>query len=107
MKLGKCKEIIGISLTNFFQPAEIDKYFSNYNYSRLCGRYLIKKSLLDFFKSSNYLDIGVLNDEKGKPILSFQGELLEEMKKKGVKKVLCSISHSRNWVASMVIIDLP
>jgi len=106
MKLDECKEIISESLATIFQPIEMDKYFSKYNYSRLCGRYLIKKSLLDYFKSFNYLDIGVLNDEKGRPVISIKGELLKQIKETGVKKVLCSISHSRNWVASMVVIDL-
>ncbi len=97
---------MGISLTDIFQPIEIEKYFSANNYRRLCGRYLIKKSILDYFKTSNYLDIGILNDEKGRPVVSFRGELLKIIEKTDVKKVLCSISHSRNWVASMVVIDL-
>jgi phosphopantetheinyl transferase (holo-ACP synthase) len=106
IRLGECKEIISNSLVSFFQVIELEKYFSPHNYRSLCGRYLVKKSILGCFKSSNYLDIGILNNDKGKPEIFFQGELKKEMKESGVKEVVCSISHSRNWVVSMVVIEV-
>ena len=105
MKLDECKEIIGVSFEDFFQPVELEKYYAPGNLRSLCARYLVKKSLLDYFKLSNYLDIGILNDEKGKPELIICGELSRKIKEMSVKQILCSISHSRNWVASMVVID--
>jgi holo-[acyl-carrier protein] synthase len=106
IRLDECKEIICNSLVIFFQENELEKYFSPHNYRSLCGRYLVKKSLLGCFKSSNYHDIGILNDDKGKPEIFFQGELKKEMKESGVQEVICSISHSRNWVACMVVIEV-
>ncbi|MFH0866194.1 MAG: hypothetical protein V1904_08360 [Bacteroidota bacterium] len=106
MKFHECKEIIEeVSLEVLFQPVELEKYLVPGNYRSLCGRYLVKKSLLDYFQSSRYLEISILNDKNGKPEIFTCGGLMQKIKDTGVKNIMCSISHSRNWIASMVVIE--
>jgi len=105
-KLEECKNLISISLESFFLSIELEKYFSENNLRSLCGRYLVKKSILDHFKTNNFLEIQILNNEKGKPDINILGELKQKAKLLGISNLQCSISHSKNWVASMVVIEI-
>ena len=104
-KLEDCKNLISISLETFFLSIELDKYYSENNLRSLCGRYLVKKSILEYFKTNNFLEIQILNNEKGKPEITILGELKQKAKTMGISNLQCSISHSKNWVASMVVIE--
>ncbi len=73
---------------------------------RLGARYLIKKSILDYLDlGDDFNDIEIENEESGKPVVSFQGIVDEKIKQKNIRNVQVSISHSRNYVATLVIIE--
>jgi phosphopantetheinyl transferase (holo-ACP synthase) len=70
----------------------------------LAGRYLIKKAIGNFLEEhEHYHEIEIFNDDFGKPEL-FLGEYIQQaMGRRGIKKVECSLSHSRNYITGMTI----
>jgi phosphopantetheinyl transferase (holo-ACP synthase) len=72
----------------------------------LGARYLIKKSILDFLElNDEFNDIKIENEQNGKPVVFFKGKVKEKMDEKKIKNILVSISHSRNFVSTLVIIE--
>ena len=70
----------------------------------LAGRYLIKKTICDQIEGlSNMHEIEILNNSFGKPEISLGINIQADIHKNGIKKILCSISHSRNFVSSLTI----
>ena len=94
---------------------ESDDFFINKEYKSvenknqiksLGARYLIKNSILRFLGLNNeYHDIEIENEETGKPLVSFKGTIKEIMDKKELNNIQISISHSRNFVATLVIFE--
>jgi len=73
---------------------------------KLGARYLIKKSILDYLGLEDYFnDIDIENEESGKPVVSFKGFVDEKLKEQSIKNVQVSISHSRNYVTTLVILE--
>ena len=73
---------------------------------KLGARYLIKKTILDFLGLSEGNDeIEIENEDSGKPVLSFRGIVDEKIKQMKVNCIKISISHSRNYVATLVVIE--
>jgi len=70
----------------------------------LAGRYLIKKRICDHFSEDGYRkEIEILNDASGKPELIFGKNIKKTLERAGIKKIHCSISHSRNYITGMTI----
>ncbi len=91
---------------NWFSEKELQSYSFPKSSSSLAGRYLIKKAIadqleLDFDKS----EIEILNNDFGKPEITFGSTVNQMLTQKGISKVFCSISHSRNMIASMTILS--
>lgn len=73
---------------------------------KLGARYLIKKTILDYLElNEGNHEIEIENEDSGKPVISFKGMVEEKIKQKKVNDVKISISHSRNYVATLVIIE--
>lgn len=73
---------------------------------RLGARHLIKASILDSIElKDRYNDIEIENENSGKPVVFFKGFVKEKMKEKSIKNVHVSISHSRNYVTTLVVIE--
>jgi phosphopantetheinyl transferase (holo-ACP synthase) len=71
----------------------------------LAGRYLIKKAICNYLnKPVSMSEIEILNNDSGKPEVVLGDQLLNTIEVAGIKKILCSISHSKNLIAGMTII---
>lgn len=73
------------------------------------GRFVAKeaamKALGEGLRSGiSWQDIEITNDEKGKPILNFYGKALKYAKRKKVRKIEVSISHSKTIAVAVVIL---
>ena len=75
------------------------------NARSLAGRYLIKKSICNYLDTPGRMsEIEILNNDSGKPEVILGTELINNTEVAGIKKILCSISHSKNLIAGMTII---
>jgi phosphopantetheinyl transferase (holo-ACP synthase) len=100
--------------SSFFSSCKPGEWFSEREMSRfsypgcagsLAGRYLIKKAIGDFINEYDKLaEIEILNDEMGKPVVSLGENIEQVIKDAGIKKIGCSISHSRNYFTGMTIL---
>jgi len=98
----------------FFSSCKPEEWFSeaersSFVYPRCAGslaaRYLIKKIIGDFIGDYNKLnEIEILNDDKGRPVIIFGENIEKIIMSSGIKRVECSISHSRNYFACMTIL---
>ncbi len=52
-----------------------------------------------------FTEIEVINDDLGKPEMILHGKALEFMKKMGATNIQISLTHLRDWVNAMVIIE--
>lgn len=52
-----------------------------------------------------FTDIEVVNDELGKPEMMLHGKALDHIKKIGVTNIQISLTHLRDWVNAIVIIE--
>ena len=72
----------------------------------LGARYLIKKSILDFLQlEDEFSDIEIENEDSGKPVVRYDGRVKEKLEERGVNNIQVSISHSRNYVTTLVVIE--
>lgn len=70
----------------------------------LAARYLVKKSISEKLNVVNKLDeIKILNDTFGKPEIFIGENLKEKMEQEGIKKIICSLSHSKKYAVGMTI----
>lgn len=83
----------------FFLPEELDLYSKEATPRSLAARWLIKKIVTEHFgEKLSYLQISVTGDKNGKPKLSIQNKNITQ-------QVFISISHSRNYITAMVLIE--
>ncbi|MCB2195750.1 MAG: hypothetical protein KQH79_07810 [Bacteroidetes bacterium] len=72
----------------------------------LGARYLIKKSILDFLNlGDEFNDIEIENEDTGRPLVKYSGKVRAAITSKNVRNVQISISHSRNYVTTLVVIE--
>jgi holo-[acyl-carrier protein] synthase len=91
---------------NFFTENELKLVEQKNKIKSLGARYLIKKSILEYLAIENkYKDIEIVNQSTGKPIVKFTGSVKEKIKESGITNVQISISHSRNFISSIVILE--
>ncbi|NOQ27669.1 MAG: hypothetical protein GQ564_20080 [Bacteroidales bacterium] len=91
---------------NFFTENELKLAEKKNVIKSLGARYLIKKTILEYLDIENkYKDIEIVNHSTGKPIVIFTGSVKEKIRESGITNVQVSISHSRNFISSIVIIE--
>lgn len=92
---------------NFFFIEEELKLVENKNKIKSLGaRYMIKKSILDYLNlTDDFYDIIIKNTTEGKPIICFLGNVKSTIEKKGIKNTQISISHSKNFIATLIITE--
>lgn len=91
-------------LGDWFTENELKAFSYPRNSGSLAARYLIKKRICDLLEEDEYKrEIEILNDSLGKPQLSFLKNINNAIERAGISKILCSISHSRNYIAGMTI----
>lgn len=75
----------------------------------LGARFLIKKCVFDYllkekgYIDHKYCDVEIINNKRGQPMLQLYRGVHECAKKMNINNIFISISHSKNWVAGMVI----
>lgn len=90
---------------DYFSPGERMAFSFPANAGSLAGRYLIKKSICNYLNEPGKMNaIEILNNDAGKPDVHIGDELVNAAREAGIKKILCSISHSKNFIAGMTII---
>ena len=95
-------------LIRFFSDEElsciIDKRLF---YSHLAGKFAAKeavaKALGTGFRYFKWRDIQILNELNGKPYVVFTGKAHEVIKSRGIKKVLITISHSKEYAVAFAV----
>ncbi len=93
------------SCEKWFSKQEIELYPFPERAKSLAARYLVKKAIGEKINEYNkFHEIEIFNNSFGKPEITFGKEVLEIIEKNGIKKILCSLSHSRNHAIGMTII---
>ncbi len=90
----------------YFTENELKSVENKNRIKSLGARYLIKKSMLEFFNLGNeFQEIEISNSEEGKPMVLLKGKVKMFLDKEKVVSVNISISHSRNFVSTLVVIE--
>ena len=90
----------------YFIDKELKSVEHKNSVKSLGARYLIKKSILDFLElNDEFKDIEIENEKNGKPVISFKGRVKDKIDDKKIRNVQVSVSHSRNFVSTLVIIE--
>lgn len=94
------------SFNAFFTKGELEQAKTKNSIKSLGARYLIKEKLKELLNDEfSFLDVEIINDKTGKPIISYKSNFDKKLKASGINKIEISISHSKNQVASLLIIE--
>lgn len=98
---------------SFYKACEPKKWYSDKEImvfpfpgraQSLAGRYLIKKAISEFLEEKDYMqEIEIFNNDFGKPEVILGEHIYQAMKKKGIKRVECSLSHSQHYITGMTL----
>jgi phosphopantetheinyl transferase (holo-ACP synthase) len=98
---------------SFYQSCDPGKWFSDKELQvfsfpgraqSLAGRYLIKKAIIDFLEEKEHMhEIEIFNDDLGKPEVILGEHINQALKRRGIRKVECSLSHSQNFITGMTL----
>ena len=75
----------------------------------LGARFIVKECIFDYLESEtgyverNYREIEIINDAFRKPMIRLFGGISDCVKRLNIKDIHVSISHSRKWIAGMVL----
>lgn len=87
-----------------FSTKELERFSFPDHAQSLAGRYLIKKTICDYICEPDKMnEIEILNNAFGKPEVSLGIGISPAIQEKGIKRILCSISHSKNFIIGMTI----
>ena len=78
--------------------------------SSYAARFAAKEAMMKALSTGwnekvNWLDIEVINEEQGNPILKIKGRTLKLMKKMGVYQTHLSLSHERDYALAFVVLE--
>jgi len=78
--------------------------------SSYAARFAAKEAMMKALSTGwnekvNWLDIEVINEEQGNPILKIKGRTLKLMKKMGVYQTHLSLSHERDYAIAFVVLE--
>jgi len=104
------KDVEGILQNNpreyYFSSKELNSVENKNILKSLGARYLIKRAILDHIELGDaYLEIEIMNDEQEKPEIIFYNRVRNRINDLGITNVQISISHSRNFIAILVILE--
>lgn len=91
----------------YFTESELD--YCGGRLGSLGARLLIKDCIFDYVSATfehaerRYREIEISHDEMSKPMIRLFGKLEERVRRSAMKDIRVSISHSRNWVAGMLL----
>ena len=92
-------------LKRIFRDKEIEYCNSNrLKYQHFAARFAAKEALIKALgESLNWKDIEVIKNEEESPQIKLHGKAKKIMAGKGIKKVLLSLSHSKEYAIAQVI----
>ena len=94
-----------MKLEEWFSGNELASHPFPRHAGSLAARYLVKKRIMDFFGNEILMkETEIMNDEYGKPEVILGEGIEQQMRKKGIGKIICSLSHSRNYAAAATVI---
>jgi len=90
----------------YFSSNELKSVEHKNSLKSLGARYLIKRAILDYIDMGEaYLEIEIQNDDQEKPEITFYNRVKKKIENLGIGYVQISISHSKNFIAILVIIE--
>ena len=90
----------------YFTTRELDSAEHKNAIKSLGARYLIKRAILDHIdRGDSYLEIEITNDEQENPDIVFYNRVKNKVNEMGINNVQISISHSKNFIAILVILE--
>jgi phosphopantetheinyl transferase (holo-ACP synthase) len=101
------KDMLEKGYETLFSDEELRLYQRPEALRSLCARYLTKMALSEELSGEiQFNRVSILNDEQGAPFLSMGEDDQQRLfKDKGIRRILLSLSHSRNWAGVLIIID--
>lgn len=74
------------------------------------ARFAVKESFLKAIgtgmgKGVHLVDIEVINEASGKPVIRLSGQAQEYIMKAGIEKIHLSITHTKNYASAMVLLE--
>ena len=95
-------------LKRIFRDEEIKYCNSNkLKYQHLAARFAAKEALIKALgETLNWKDIEVIKNERKSPQIRLHGKAKKIMAEKGVKKILLSLSHSKEYAVAQVITQI-
>jgi holo-[acyl-carrier protein] synthase len=97
-------------LTKIFTPREI-RYSNSrrFSHQHFAARFAAKEAVIKAFGEPykhpiNWTDIEVLNDKEGKPVIEFHNGALKLKRRKKIKDVIISLSHSKEHAIANAIL---
>jgi len=92
------------SLNDWFTESERRMFHFPRNAGSLAARYLIKRRIGEVLGLGDcMLQMEILNRPTGKPVIRFDRNFTARLEQSGVKDIIFSLSHSRNFVSTLVI----
>lgn len=71
--------------------------------ARFAAKEAVMKALGTGFSEISWQDIEVVSNEKGKPVIGLQGGAAEIAGNSGIKQILITLSHSREFATAFAI----
>ena len=93
-------------LTRVYTPREIEFCTKKRNkYQHLAARFAAKESVLKALGTGwsgriGWTDVEVVNDRWGRPEINTYGRVKEIVEEQGIKKILISLSHCRDYAVA-------
>ncbi len=80
-----------------------------FHFEHLAARFAAKEAVLkafgDSFTSANFKDIEIVNDKNGRPNVILKRDMEKLRRKKKIKSIVISMSHTRNYAQAMAILS--
>lgn len=73
--------------------------------ARFAAKEAMAKALGTGFSACSFLDIEIINDDKGRPELFLKGPALELFRQMGGREILLTLSHSKDYALANLIIQ--
>lgn len=90
--------------SGWFTEKELETFPFEKHYRSLAARYLIKKRICEYLGLGDIQrEIEILDNLLGKPELRLGQKVHHASEQAGIRDILCSISHSRNYITGMTV----
>ena len=94
-------------LRRIFTPRELDYVKSKkFYYENLAARFSAKEAVFKAIGDLrlNWLDIEILNNGKGKPLVFLSKRAKEKLKRKKIKEIKVSLTHTKEYAVAQAVV---